>query len=146
MQSIAVLSTAKRIRADRGTLPLMLSVAVTGWSVKYVIDLALVHTTGPELYGVAVAAVSVAAGALNLALLARPRIPLWAVAAVVSIWALVALGGVGGTIAHIVGPVAGHGPVDPRPRPIAAPLIFTLLGLAGSFALTRGYRRQGTVR
>jgi hypothetical protein len=146
MQSTAVLSTARRIRADRGTLPLMLSVAATGWSVKYLIDLSLVHTTGPELYGVAVAAVSVAAGALNLALLARPRIPVWAVAAVVGVWALVALGGVGGTIAHIVGPVAGHGPVDPRPRPIAAPLVFTLLGVAGSFALARGYRRQGSVR
>jgi hypothetical protein len=36
----------------------------------------------------------------------------------------------------------GHGPVDLRPRPIAAPLIFTLLGLAGGAALFFGQRAR----
>jgi hypothetical protein len=40
----------------------------------------------------------------------------------------------------MVGPVAGHGPVDLRPRPFGAPLIFTLLGLVGSAALWFGQR------
>ena len=140
MQANGVLDTARRVRAERGTLPLVMSVAVTGWSVKYLVDLALTHTTGPELYGVAVAAVAVGAGAANLALLASSRTRWFAVAAVLALWAVVALGGVAGTVAHVVGPVAGHGPVDLRPRPIAAPLVFTLLGVAGAFALFRGQR------
>jgi hypothetical protein len=33
-----------------------------------------------------------------------------------------------------------YGPVDPRPRPIAAPLVFTLLGIVGGTALFLGNR------
>jgi hypothetical protein len=65
------------------------------------------------------------------------------------LWATVAVWSLGrgrarrlaGTVAHIVGPVPGHGPIDLRPRPILAPLIFTLFGLAGGAALWFGQRR-----
>jgi hypothetical protein len=67
---------------------------------------------------------------------------LWATVAVLILWSVVALGGLAGTVAHIIGPVAGHGPIDLRPRPIPAPLIFTLLGLAGGAALWFGRRRR----
>jgi hypothetical protein len=43
-------------------------------------------------------------------------------------------------VAHIVGPVAGHGPVDVRPRPVLAPLIFTTFALVGGAALFIGQR------
>ncbi len=104
--------------------------------------LALVHHTGPELYGVLTAALSTGAAAANLALLRSPRVRLIATAAVVLLWAIVALGGVAGTIAHVVGPVPGHGPMDLRPRPIAAPLVFTLLGTVGAAALGLGQRAK----
>ena len=37
-------------------------------------------------------------------------------------------------------PDPAHGPVDPRPRPAGAPLIFTLLGVVGGGALFYGQR------
>jgi hypothetical protein len=52
----------------------------------------------------------------------------------------VVLGGVIGTYYHIVGVAPEYGPVDPRPRPIAAPLVFTLLGIVGGSALLLGQR------
>jgi hypothetical protein len=60
--------------------------------------------------------------------------------AVLVVWAVVALGGIAGTVAHVVGPPIGEGPVDARPRPIPAPLVFTLLGLVGGAALLLGQR------
>jgi 4-amino-4-deoxy-L-arabinose transferase-like glycosyltransferase len=120
--------------------PLIMTLVVLGWSIKNLVSLGLTHTTGPELYGVLVAALAVGAGFLNLALLTSPRTRTWATAAVLVLWAVVALGGIAGSVAHIIGPVAGHGPIDPRPRPIAAPLFFTALGLAGGFALFLGQR------
>jgi hypothetical protein len=97
--------------------------------------------------------VSAGAAGASLALLRSDRlnrIPAVAAVAtvvVLSLFAVVALGGIAGTIAHVVGPVAGHGPVDLRPRPMVAPLVFTLLGAAGATALVRGrraHRRLGT--
>jgi hypothetical protein len=41
----------------------------------------------------------------------------------------------------VIGPGAGHGPIDSRARPIAAPLVFTLLGLVGGAAAWFGQRR-----
>jgi hypothetical protein len=102
----------------------------------------VVHHTGPELYGVMTAAISTAAAIANLALLRSPRVRLIATAAVLLLWAIVALGGIAGTIAHVVGPVPGHGPMDLRPRPILAPLVFTLLGTVGAAALTLGQRMR----
>jgi hypothetical protein len=120
--------------------PVLMSVAVLGWSLKYLVSLGLTHTTGPEVYGVFTAALAVAAAGSNLAILRSPRPQLVLAVVLLGLWALIALAGVGGTIAHIVGPVAGHGPMDLRPRPIAAPLIFSLLGLVGGAALLTGER------
>jgi hypothetical protein len=127
----------------RRRVSILISVVVLGWSILELASLLSRHTTGPELYGVAVAGVAVAAGFLNLVLFRSKQRRLWAIVVVLALWSLVALGGLAGTIAHIVGPVAGHGPVDLRPRPVLAPLVFTLLGLAGGAALWFGQRRRG---
>jgi 4-amino-4-deoxy-L-arabinose transferase-like glycosyltransferase len=138
-------STASDEARDRTRrrVSLVVTVVVLGWSSLELINLGLTHTTGAELYGVAVAAVAVGAGALSLALLASTRRRVLASAAVLVLWAVIALGGAAGTVAHIVGPVPGDGPVDARPRPIAAPLVFTALGLLGGAALFYG-QRAGT--
>lgn len=120
--------------------PLLMSVAVLGWSTKYLAGLGLAHTTGPEIYGVLVAALAVGAAVANLAVLRSSRPQLALSAMLLALWALIALGGVAGAVAHVIGPVAGHGPVDLRPRPIAAPLVFTLLGFVGGAALVLGQR------
>jgi hypothetical protein len=130
----------RRILAVRR--PLLMSGVVLGWSIKYFVTLSVVHHTGPELYGVLVAALSAGAAAANLALLRSRRMQVVATAAVLVLWAVIALGGIGGTIGHVVGPVPGHGPVDPRPRPIAAPLVFTVLGSVGGLTLVLGRRAR----
>lgn len=119
---------------------LVATIVVFGWSIVELVSLAVTHTTGPELYGLLVAALSVGAAVLSLLLLRSDERRLRYVLPLVGLWAVVALGGIAGSIAHVVGPVAGHGPVDPRPRPVAAPLIFTLLGLVGGAALWFGQR------
>lgn len=140
---------------------LVVTIVVLGWSSKEMIGLGLTHTTGAELYGVAVAAAAVVAGILSVTLLTStprriaaianptllrsPRTRVLVSIAVLALWAVIAIGGVAGTVAHIVGPVPGHGPVDLRPRPVAAPLVFTLLGLVGGAALFLG-RRTAIVR
>jgi hypothetical protein len=116
------------------------TVIVLLWSTVEFVNLATKHTTGPELYGVLTAALATGAGIASLTLLRPSRPPFVVVGAVLVLWAVIALGGVAGTLAHIVGPVAGHGPVDLRPRPVAAPLVFTLLGLVGGAALFYGQR------
>ena len=121
---------------------ILAAIVVLGWSIVELVSLLSRHTTGPELYGVGVAGLAVLAGVLNLALLRSEQRRLWATVAVLVLWGLVALGGIAGTVAHVIGPVAGHGPIDLRPRPIAAPLIFTLLGLAGGAALWFGQRGE----
>lgn len=124
---------------------ILTAIVVLGWSIVELVSLLSRHTTGPELYGVGVACLAVAAGVLNLALLRSEQRRLWATVAVFVLWGVVALGGIAGTVAHIVGPVAGHGPIDLRPRPIPAPLIFTLLGLTGGAALWFGQRHGAAV-
>ena len=119
---------------------LLVSVGVLGWSLVELVSLGLKHTTGAELYGVLVAVLASGAAAANLALLRSPRAQVLVVLAVLAIWGVVAIGGMAGTVAHIVGPPIGEGPVDPRPRPIASPLVFTLLGLIGGAALLVGQR------
>jgi 4-amino-4-deoxy-L-arabinose transferase-like glycosyltransferase len=135
-------ATASRWASDRTRrrIALVVTLVVLGWSIMELINLGLHHTTGPELYGVLVAAVAVGTGVLSLALLASDRRRVLASAAVLVLWAIIAVGGVAGTVAHIVGPVPGHGPVDSRPRPVGAPLVFTALGFAGGAALVYGQR------
>ena len=137
------LQTIRRTFAERR--PLLMSVVVLGWSIKYTVSLGLTHTTGPEVYGVMTAALSTCAAIANLVLLRstwRPAVATVATVAILILWALIALAGIGGTIAHIVGPVPGHGPMDLRPRPVPAPLVFALLGLVGGFALFSGQRAR----
>lgn len=134
---------AERRFAIRRRIAIGAGVVVLGWSLVELAGLIAVHTTGPELYGVLVALLATAAAAATLALLRSPERILWATVAVIALWIVIALGGLAGMVAHIVGPAADHGPVDPRPRPIAAPLIFTLFGLVGSAALWLGQRRSG---
>jgi hypothetical protein len=120
----------------------LLSAVVLGWSIYYTVILAVVHNSGPELYGVLTAVLATMAASSNLALLRSRRVRVLVTAAVLVLWAVVAFGGIAGTIAHLVGPVPGHGPIDLRPRPIAAPLVFTLLGSVGAAALVFGQRAR----
>jgi len=128
--------------AITGSRWLLVSLGVLGWSLVELVNLALVHTIGPELYGVLAAALASGAALASVALLRATPVRVVVTGAVLVLWAMVALGGVAGTIAHIVGPVPGHGPVDLRPRPIAAPLVFTLLGIVGGAALLLGQRMR----
>jgi hypothetical protein len=124
----------------RRWLSLLLAVVVLVWSAAELVNLGLNHTTGPEIYGVLVATLAVVAGLVGGFLLWSGDRRAWLTVATLCLWTLVALGGIGGAIAHIVGPVAGHGPVDLRERPTVAPLIFTALGLVGGAAVVYGQR------
>jgi nitrate reductase NapE component len=130
-------------RARRNVI-VFASLAVLAWAIVELASLLSRHTTGPELYGVLVAALAVAAGIINLAALTSPRARLWVIVAVV-LWAVVALGGLAGVVAHVVGPSAEYGPVDPRPRPSLAPLVFTAIGAVGGLVAILG-RRAGAYR
>lgn len=127
-------------RTVTGRSSVMVSLVALGTSIYYTVVLAVVHNTGPELYGVLAAATSTGAAAANVAILQSPRTRRIATVVLIAIWAFVALGGIAGVIAHIVGPVPGHGAVDLRHRPIAAPLVFTVLGAAGAASLVLGQR------
>jgi hypothetical protein len=100
---------------------MLMSIVVLGWSIKYLVSLGLTHTTGPEVYGVLTAALATAAAIANLAVLRSQRAHVLVTVVVLVLWALIAVAGTAGTVAHVVGPVPGHGPIDPRPRPIPAP-------------------------
>ena len=135
---ILTASSAWRTFARRR--PLLMSAAVLAWSTRYAVSLALVHTTGAELYGVLTAVIAVCAAVGNLVVVRSSRTNAVVIAALLVVWGLVALAGLGGAIAHVVGPVAGHGPLDPRPRPVLAPLVFTVLGFVGALALVLARR------
>jgi peptidoglycan/LPS O-acetylase OafA/YrhL len=110
------------------------------WSVVELIDLGIKHTTGEEIYGPIAAVLAIAAGVASLLLLRSSRPHTVLTFAVLALWAVIALAGIAGTVVHVVGPTPGHGPVDLRPRPILAPLIFTTFGLVGAAALVAGKR------
>ena len=139
MQALSIRTVGRTVAAYRFQI---MSTAVLGWSIKYTVTLAVTHTAGPELYGVLTAAIASSAAVSNLALLRSPQVRVVATGAVLVIWAVVVLGGIAGTIAHVVGPVPGHGAIDLRPRPTAAPLVFTLLGTVGAAALAFGQRAR----
>ena len=129
------------IRARTRRLTLFVTTGlVLALSVAEFINLSGRHTVGAESYGLLVAGVAVAAGIFSLGLVLSPQKRVIATAAVLVLWAIVALGGVAGSYYHIVGVAPEYGPVDPRPRPIAAPLVFTLLGTVGGTALFFGQR------
>jgi len=129
------------VRARAGRLAIFITTAlVLALSVAEFINLSGRHTVGAESYGLLVAGVAVAAGIFSLGLVLSPQRRVVATAAVLVLWAIVVLGGVAGTYYHIVGVAPEYGPVDPRPRPIAAPLVFTVLGVVGGTALFFGQR------
>jgi hypothetical protein len=128
-----------RARAWRSAL-FVTTALVLALSVAEFINLSGRHTVGAESYGLLVAGVAVAAGIFSLGLVLSPQRRVVATAAVLVLWAIVALGGVAGTYYHIVGVAPEYSPVDPRPRPVAAPLVFTLLGTVGGTALFLGQR------
>ena len=135
------------IRARTRRFTLFVSTGlVLALSVAEFINLSGRHTVGAESYGLLIAGIAVAAGIFSLGLVLSPQTRVIATAAVLVLWAIVALGGIAGTYYHIVGVAPEYGPVDPRPRPIAAPLVFTLLGTVGGTALffgQRGAMRRG---
>jgi hypothetical protein len=139
MQAQSIRTIWRTVAAHRFQL---MSAVVLGWSIYYTVTLAVIHNTGPELYGVLTAVLTTVAAGSNIGLLRSPRVRVIATGAVLVLWAVVALGGIAGTIAHLVGPVPGHGPIDLRPRPIAAPLVFALLGSVGAAALFFGQRAR----
>jgi hypothetical protein len=128
-----------RARIRRLTLFVTTGV-VLALSVAEFINLSGRHSVGAESYGLLVAGIAVAAGIFSLGLVLSSRRRVIATATVLVLWAIVALGGVAGTYYHIVGLAPEYGPVDPRPRPIAAPMVFTLLGVVGGTALFFGQR------
>jgi hypothetical protein len=144
MQANPATRTTRPILTKRSATYLVPTAVVSFWSIKYVIDLSLTHTTGPEIYGVLVAALSATAALISLAMHLSGRRRVLASVGVLVLWAVVALGGIAGTVAHVVGPVPGHGPVDLRPRPAPAPLVFTALGIVGGISLIRGQRHAAT--
>jgi hypothetical protein len=129
------------VRARPGRFALFgTSALVLALSVAEFINLSGRHTVGAESYGLLVAGVAVAAGIFSLGLVLSSKRRLIATAAVLVLWAIVVLGGVAGTYYHIVGVAPEYGAVDPRPRPLAAPLVFTLLGIIGGTALLLAQR------
>ena len=132
-------STASRDRT-RQRVALLATVVIAVWSVVELIDLGIKHTTGAEIYGPLAAVLAIAASVASLLLLGSSRPHTILTFAVLALWAVIALAGIAGTVIHAVGPVLGHGPVDLRPRPLLAPLIFTTFGLVGAAALVVGKR------
>ena len=129
------------VRAQAGQSALFVTTAlVLALSVAEFINLSGRHMVGAESYGLLVAGAAVTAGICSLGLLLSPQRRVIATAAMLVLWAIVALGGVAGTYYPIVGVAPEYGPVDPRPRPVAAPLVFTLLGVVGGTALFIGQR------
>ena len=139
MQAESIRTVRRTVTAGRFQVA---SGVVLAWSIYYTVTLAVIHNIGAELYGVLTAALATTAAVGNLTLLRSPRVRVVATGAVLVLWAVVVVGGLAGTIAHIVGPVTGHGSIDLRPRPIAAPLVFTLLGSVGAAALALGQRAR----
>jgi hypothetical protein len=131
-----------RVRAARFA-PFVTVALVLALSVAEFINLSGRHMVGAESYGLLVAGFAVGAGILSLGLVLSPRRRAIATAVVLVLWAIVALGGVAGAYYHLVGVAPEYGPVDPRPRPIAAPLVFTFLGLVGGVALFLRQRATG---
>ena len=129
------------VRARAGRFALFVTTAlVLAVSVAEFINLSDRHTVGAESYGLLVSGLAVAAGNFSLGLVLSTQRRVIATVAVLVLWAIVALGGLAGTYYHIVGVAPEYGPVDPRPRPIAAPLVFTVLGTVGGTTLFFGQR------
>jgi hypothetical protein len=142
MQATDVVPTIRRIATNPRLAALAVTVVAAGYAAVEVVSLSAIHTTGPEVYGVLVAALAAVAGVAGVLLLASTRRRLVLSAAVLLLWIVVGLGGLAGTWFHATGVGPEAGPVDPRPRPQGAPLAFTALALVGGGALIYGQRGQ----
>jgi hypothetical protein len=92
------------------------------------------HTIGGEIDGVIVAGIAVVTGIAGVVSLVRGGTRRrWVLAA----WLVVAAGGVMGYLDHDAPPHPGRPILDERPRPPLAPLVFTVIGLAGAATLVR---------
>jgi hypothetical protein len=131
---------AARPRAS-SRIVIFMSLALLAWSIVEVVGLAGRHTTGPELYGVLVAVLAVGAASLALFGMRATRWQAWIAIAVAVTWAIVAIGGIAGVAAHVVGPLPGEGPIDLRARPVLAPLAFTAMGVVGEIVLWLWWRQ-----
>jgi hypothetical protein len=127
-------------RALRRRAPLIVSIGVLGWSLVELVNLALTHTAGARIAGVAAAGLASVAGFASVALTASGQSHRWATRGLLVLWGVVALAGVAGTIAHVLSPLPGAAPGEALSRPALAPLVFTLLGLVGGAALALGSR------
>ena len=137
--SVLTETSGVALRARMARAALFVTIAlVLALSVAEFINLAGRHTVGPESYGLLVAGIAVATGIFSLGLVLTSQRRVIATVAVLALWAIVALGGIAGSYYHIVGVAPEYGPVDPRPRPVAAPLIFSVLGIVGGTAVLIG--------
>ena len=145
MQSINLANLEAKWRIAVEQRWLLVSGAALLYGLVETVSLAAVHHDGPEIQGVIVAATTALAGLLNVALL-RLDLPRTALriagVALLALWAVIAVGGIAGFIAHLGGVGIDPGFVDPRPKPIAAPLVFTLVGVVGAAALVLGQRAR----
>lgn len=142
MSTLTQTATAWARWVTRRRVAIILALAVLGWSLVELASLVFNHTVGPEVYGILAAALAVGAAAADVALLWSAGSRKLATAAVLVLWAIVALGGIAGTYYHVVGMAPEYGPVDPRSRPALAPLVFTALALVGAASLFFGQRSR----
>jgi FtsH-binding integral membrane protein len=136
-QATETFGGADRIRR---WVSLGLAVIALVWAVVETVGLVANHTLGAEIYGVLVAVLAVFGGVFTLSVLISTHRRIVASAAVLVLWAIVALGGIAGAYYHAVGVDPKYSPVDPRPRPVTAPLGFTAIALIGAASLVYGQR------
>ena len=131
---------AARDRARRRALWVTTAIALV--SLGLLVDLLLVgHTVGEEIWGPVTAAVAALTAGLSLGFLAvrgrsrAARIGLYA------LWLTVAFFGFGGYNDHRLR-WATDTVTDQRARPPLAPLVFTVMGIAGAVVLRSGTKES----
>jgi hypothetical protein len=106
-------------------------------SLALLVDLLVVgHTSGEEIWGLVTAAGAAVVGALSYAYLAVGARSFAGRLALYALWATVAFFGFGGYNSHRLPVPAGT--VEERERPPLAPLVFTVIGVAGAVSLRSG--------
>lgn len=134
-------TTRWKERLVRQRVALTLTAIVTlGCLGVLMLLLSVDHTAGGEVDGPEVAIFGVIVGILSLLLLAAPGRHRFMLAALVVLWALLAIGGIDGYEQHSKAVTAAT--VDQRPRPPLAPLVFTVFGIVGASALIGASRRS----
>ena len=139
------LGAVRGLKSGRRLAAVAVSAAVLAWCLKLLVGLLLTHTVAScELMAIVVALLGVAGGAVNVWLLAGSQSRKPVRLAGLALWAALVVGGIAGSVEHLAGGEPGYGPVDARPRPPLAPLVFTGLGTIGAAALLLGDRVSRT--